>query len=451
VPTRTGAPVFQKGMTEMATQPKKGSPPPDRPEQLVGATTGRTQINGTTFAGKQLTYSKIDDLAVFEGDIVLGLASAMPDANRDADVAYAVIVSATSARWPDATVPYEIDAAMPNQFRVTDAIAHWTANTTVKFVQRTAANAGTFPNYVRFFEGNGCFSSVGMVGGRQDISLGSGCTTGNAIHEIGHTVGLWHEQSREDRDSFVTINWANIDPSMTHNFDQHIADGDDVGTYDYGSIMHYPATAFSTNGQPTIVPVQPGVSIGQRTGLSAGDIAAVRQMYPAVIGPVVLKKVRDDNQGGFKKVVDDNSPVKKLRDDNINVKKLRDDNVNVKKLQDDNSPVKKLRDDNIVGPIKKIRDDNIVVGPKIPRLPGPGPVIGGLDVSELLPFILATPHHADAAAAYEASYGLDAGEYAGDDVTSQLVAAAQAAAAAAEALTAAAAALMSLLGDGQGA
>jgi hypothetical protein len=451
VPTRTSAPVFQKGMTEMATQPKKSSRPPDRPEELVGATTGRTQINGTTFAGKQLTYSEIDDLAVFEGDIVLGLASAMPNADRDADIAYAVIVSATSARWPDATVPYEIDAAMPNQIRVTDAIAHWTANTPIKFVLRTAANAGTFPNYVRFFQGNGCFSSVGMVGGRQDISLGPGCTTGNAIHEIGHTVGLWHEQSREDRDSFVTINWANIDPSMTHNFDQHIADGDDVGPYDYGSIMHYPATAFSTNGQPTIVPVQPGVSIGQRNGLSAGDIAAVRQMYPGAIGPVVVKKLRDDNQGGFKKVVDDNSPVKKLRDDNINVKKLRDDNVNVKKLQDDNSPVKKLRDDNIVGPIKKIRDDNIVVGPKIPRLPGPGPVIGGFDVSELLPFILATPHHADAAAAYEASYGLDAGDYSGDDVMSQLVAAAQAATTAAEALTAAAAALMSLLGDGQGA
>jgi len=98
-------------------------------------------------------------------------------------------------------------------------------------------------------------------------------------------VGLWHEQSREDRDTFVTVNWANIDPPQKHNFDQQITDGDDVGPYDYGSIMHYGPTAFSINGQATITPTQAlpaGVVMGQRSGLSAGDRAAVRFMYPAL-------------------------------------------------------------------------------------------------------------------------------------------------------------------------
>ena len=40
--------------------------------------------------------------------------------------------------------------------------------------------------------GNGCFATVGMIGGRQDLSLGNGCSTGNAIHEIGHTIGFRH-------------------------------------------------------------------------------------------------------------------------------------------------------------------------------------------------------------------------------------------------------------------
>ena len=31
----------------------------------------------------------------------------------------------------------------------------------------------------------------------------------------------------------------NIEAGKEHNFDQHITDGDDVGPYDFGSIMHY--------------------------------------------------------------------------------------------------------------------------------------------------------------------------------------------------------------------
>jgi acylphosphatase len=135
--------------------------------------------------------------------------------------------------------------------------------------------------------------------GEQSIILSDRCETGAVIHEIAHTVGLWHEQSREDRDKFVGIIWDNIvsgpteDDDMRFNFDQHITDGDDVGPYDYCSIMHYGAWAFSIDGEtrdkPTIdvlrsdLPCGDANSIGQRNGLSAGDIAAVIQMYANVI------------------------------------------------------------------------------------------------------------------------------------------------------------------------
>ena len=143
------------------------------------------------------------------------------------------------------------------QNAVTGAVSHWRANSRLNLTQRTAANSGQFPDFVRFTTGGGCSSAVGRQGGQQDIHLAGGCFFGQAVHEIGHSTGLWHEQSREDRDTFVTINWANIDPPQKHNFDQQITDGDDVGPYDYGSIMHYGPTAFSINGQPTITPTQP--------------------------------------------------------------------------------------------------------------------------------------------------------------------------------------------------
>lgn len=43
--------------------------------------------------------------------------------------------------------------------------------------------------------------------------------------------------------------------------------------------MHYPKDGFSKNGQPTIEPLQGGVTIGQRTSLSAIDIQEIRKFY----------------------------------------------------------------------------------------------------------------------------------------------------------------------------
>jgi acetyl esterase/lipase len=150
----------------------------------------------------------------------------------------------------------------------------------------------------------------------------------------------------------VTIHSQNIQPGKERNFNQHISDGDDVGPYDYGSIMHYERTAFGINGAETITPINPAsAQIGQRNALSAGDIAAVASMYgsPVVVAPGIFKKIRD---------VDDRPPIQ--------FKKIRDGEGR---------------------PFKKVVDD---LRPVEPPIPIPRPIGGGL-----APFLLATGHHAD--------------------------------------------------------
>jgi Astacin (Peptidase family M12A) len=240
----------------------------------------KTYVAGATFGLKEVTYTERNGDALFEGDILLGTDEEMQAVRRhieDQSVVEAVAISGQSNRWPGGTLIYRIDAGLPNQSRVTDAIQAIRSNTNLTFRVRT-----TEANFVTFRNSDSCSSAVGMRGGEQFVNLGPGCSTGNAIHEICHAAGLWHEQSREDRDSFVVVNWSNIVPALRHNFDQHVTDGDDVGRYDYDSIMHYPRNAFAINtAVDTLTPIpNNGQAIGQRAGLSAGDIRAINMLYP---------------------------------------------------------------------------------------------------------------------------------------------------------------------------
>lgn len=247
---------------------------------------GKTTIKGLSdgpskyvFDEKEVTYSMVNGVAIFEGDIALELNDSDGQNEVPAGVAHAVAITGQRYRWPNGVVAYTVESNLPNKDRVTNAIGEIQANTSIKFVERNNANAADFPNYIEFFAGDGCWSSVGMRGGRQQISLGAGCGNAAAIHEILHALGMWHEQSREDRNEFVTVNWDNIQEGREHNFNQHIIDGTDIGRYDYNSIMHYGQFAFSKNGLPTIEP-NGGNAIGQRNGMSEFDIAGVEELYP---------------------------------------------------------------------------------------------------------------------------------------------------------------------------
>lgn len=223
----------------------------------------------------------IDEGCLLEGDIALQPSQFVEQIDVDENLATeeSALLSSPGTwwKWPDGVVPYTISSGLPWSIRqkVTQAIAHWEARTPVRFVPRSGhADFVTF----RYSSAGYAYANLGRRGGQQFVNLVEANPVGVVIHEIGHTLGFYHEHTRPDRDNHVTIHWGNIRSGFEGNFYRYDS-GSTVGPYDIDSVMHYPSYEFSRNGYATITRKNGTAYPANYSGLSAGDIAAVTTTY----------------------------------------------------------------------------------------------------------------------------------------------------------------------------
>ncbi|KAK5874435.1 hypothetical protein PBY51_019379 [Eleginops maclovinus] len=205
-----------------------------------------------------------------DGDIV-------PNLRRNADAC-----TATGCKWPKRKGHVKIPFIISPKYTTTErniiirALMSFHASTCIRFVSR-----GTQRNYLYFYSGSGCSSSLGRQRRRQLVSLEkNACVyTSTVQHEVLHALGFNHEQVRSDRDRYVSILYQNIKPGKEHNFMKRKTNN--LGTpYDFESIMHYGKYGFSKNRQPTILAKSnPSLNFGTAGTMSKNDIARVNKLY----------------------------------------------------------------------------------------------------------------------------------------------------------------------------
>ncbi|RMX49881.1 hypothetical protein pdam_00014405, partial [Pocillopora damicornis] len=246
----------------------------------------RDQFVTVLFQNVQAENLRVDNKDLFEGDMILPPhVRYKAEHGMDVDISRKrAAVKPRNRLWPKGEVPYVISNGLSkkqNARKANNAIIagmnEWTGKTCIRFKRRTNEKDVK----------RGCLSNVGRVGGRQIIDLGNRCwNLGTVAHEIGHAIGFFHEQSRPDRDQFVTVLLKNVKPGMKGNFKKYRRSFvDSLGiSYDYESLMHYDDKAFSKNpklGLQTIITKDKKYQnvIGQRIGLSSTDAEQANLMY----------------------------------------------------------------------------------------------------------------------------------------------------------------------------
>ena len=278
------------------------SPTTDDSTDIPDGTVGTMRVR--FYGGKvhEVSYVARHGHAFWEEDVDLG------PIQRNGDRANAIV--GIDHRWPGGVIHWKFgdDFSASDQSLIRQAMAEYNLRTPVQFIEGVDPNLPHLTVYfsdepgISFTSGKGPDSID--AGDETDVHFWPGLGSLHVpLHELGHVLGLTHEQDRADREKTV-----DFDASCTTNAAQFQVydDGfEELTPYDIKSIMQYSSSTFCVkdpSGSSTLkigtnclcYPiVKKGTSHFSDAGsfaaspdLSAFDIQAVTAMYEPRLGSV---------------------------------------------------------------------------------------------------------------------------------------------------------------------
>jgi chitodextrinase len=247
------------------------------------------------YFGDQAVYGQLDNNGnLISDDMLFDKAqlsktpqSSLLDQVPNTPLSSKLSLSSSATKWPNGVVVYKL-GAMSNRLRgeLQKAMDEWSSKTNVSFKVHTNESY-----FVTISESNDVCStcgraSIGVVGTSGTCKFGPNSSASLIAHELGHTLGYLHEQSRSDRDTYVTILFDNIQAGKERNFEIRSNALKTTKAFDIKSIMMYHPYAFTKqSGVPTIVDARTGQPYqGAQQTVSVLDIEGTNSVYPKATG-----------------------------------------------------------------------------------------------------------------------------------------------------------------------
>lgn len=251
------------------------------------------------------TIEVVDTFFIFQGDMLLNeeqIASLAIDMQEnDTEMkTRGSILNNSKYKWGEIGYSFDRNFGQQHIQYVREAIAEWkNACPYLNFVDYSGySGTGVFDCLIFYHDPNGgSFSYIGKQSYFQKISIATWGDKGTAMHEIGHALGLIHEHTRIDRDTYITVDINNVKKDKQHNYNKvsghyFATDGlslpvGNIGItapgLDFNSLMMYSSDggdfAIDPN-KPVMVKKSDGSRFrAQRSYIGTNDAAAIRMFY----------------------------------------------------------------------------------------------------------------------------------------------------------------------------